>query len=47
MKCIWCGHSEHAFKPGKPYCEGLHIEMPKGVCCMQETLSQFKGLCSK
>ena len=26
MKCLWCGHSEHAFEPGKSYCEDCTLK---------------------
>ena len=42
MKCIWCGHSEHAFEPGKPYCEDCILKCQRECVACKKPYPNLK-----
>ena len=43
MKCIWCGHSEHAFEPGKPYCEDCALKCQRECVACKKPYPNLKA----
>ena len=43
MKCIWCGHSEHAFEPGKPYCEDCTLKCERECVACKKPYPNLKA----
>ena len=43
MKCIWCGHSEHAFEPGKPYCEDCTLKCQRECVTCKKPYPNLKA----
>ena len=43
MKCIWCGHSEHAFEPGKPYCQGCALKCERECVACKKPYPNLKA----
>ena len=43
MKCIWCGHSEHAFEPGKPYCEDCTLTYQRECVACKKPYPNLKA----
>ena len=43
MKCIWCGHSEHAFEPGKPYCEDCALKCRRECVACKKPYPNLKA----
>ena len=43
MKCIWCGHSEHTFEPGKPYCEGCTLKCQREYVACKKPYPNLKA----
>ena len=43
MKCIWCGHSEHTFEPGKPYCEDCTLKCQRECVACKKPYPNLKA----
>ena len=43
MKCIWCGHSEHAFEPGKPYCKDCTLKCERECVACKKPYPNLKA----
>ena len=43
MKCIWCGHSKHAFELGKPYCKDCALKCQRECVACKKPYPNLKA----